>query len=225
MNMEAGQLISLDRIIGRLGVACALSACAFAVAPAQEYATTQRGSLTMAGDEVSPELTPAQRRAGLQAADALLALLKKTELFRDLSGVSVSAWREVNIERGGWQTGRPFSYGVGASVSYLVWNQDGKGGRGIENGPTLHVEIRVNGTPCVPSDNDGVVADSGAPVSESRDNGARVTGQFRGRPIYDGSCVFFTGGSASPSSRSRRSGICASRLHDCMNGAPQTAPA
>jgi hypothetical protein len=159
-------------------------------AGAQDYATTSRGSYTLEADRTNPDLPSDQTRAGLKAADTLLVLLKNTDLFRNRAGVNVSAWREVNVDRGAWGAGRPYYYGVGASVSLLVWEQDGVGKRHLSNSAAISVLIRVNGIPCAPIDNDGDEPDGGPPVSESRDNGARITGAFRGHDIYDGQCVF-----------------------------------
>lgn len=164
----------------------------------QEYAASQRGTFKVTTDAVNPDIPAAQVRAGLEAADTLLAILKKAELFRNPVGVNVSAWREVNLDRGRWQTGRPYYYSVGATISQLVWKRDANGTRSLEEGPVTRVMIRVNGIPCAPIDNDGVEPDSGPPVSESRDNGARITGSFRGHAVYDGECLFMVRGTGSP---------------------------
>jgi hypothetical protein len=160
----------------------------------QDYAPAARGRYVHEPDRADPELPAAQRAAGLTAADTLLAILGRTELFRNPVGVTVSAWREVNVQRGGWQSGRPYYYGIGASIAYLVKGDDGQ----IEDGPGISLVIRVNSIPCAPVDNDGVEPDSGPPVSESREHGARITGRFREHDIYDGSCVVIAGRPGGP---------------------------
>ena len=164
---------------------------------AQEYAPNERGAVTMAGDHVSPDIPAAQVRAALKATDTLIAILKKTELFRNPIGININLTRYVLTEPVPWQAGRPYYYGVETDISYLVWRRDYKGDRLLDNGTTLVSSIDINGIPCVPHHDDVVAPDGGPPVSESRDGGARITGEFRGHAVYS-ECVFMTRQAGSP---------------------------
>lgn len=163
-------------------------------AAAQEYASNAHGTFKLRSDNVAPEIPAAQASAGLKAADTILAILKKTELFRTLTGVSIEANREVSVEPGGWQAGRPYYYGVEVRISLLV-RQEASALPG--DGPYIDVVIRGNSSGCGDVD-DAVPADGGPPVTALDGAGARITGEYRGHPVYDGSCLFMTAHPGSP---------------------------
>lgn len=162
------------------------------MAAAQEYASTSRGTFKLLADHVAPEIPGSQARLGLKAADTILAILKKTDLFRNATGVNIEAYREVKVDPGGWQAGRQYSYGVNAHISLLVRN-----GSRVDDGASIDVLIYANGVGCVEVD-DAVPADGGPSVSILEGVGARITGEFRAHPVYDGSCLFMTAHPGSP---------------------------
>src|SRR5438067_11269116 len=99
---------------------------AASTATAQAYAPNVRGTFKLVADNVSSDVPTAQARQALKAADTLLAILKRAELFRNPIGVNVEAQRVVWLQDGEWRGGRPYSYGVQAKVSLLVKSENGR---------------------------------------------------------------------------------------------------
>jgi hypothetical protein len=143
---------------------------------------------------------PVQRRAAFAAADKILNIVRSDDALAHPIGFSVVAQRVAGItgidgaddSRG--MPNLPPHFGVLGSITYFSLGSGSAQSFDVQGG-RQDFSILANGVGReADMDQIPMPFDNGPPVL----SGFRVTGQFRGKPIYDGECTYVTSRTAPP---------------------------
>lgn len=154
---------------------------------------TRHGALVIGSDENGVR-DPAERRAGLALADALLQVFRRDTAVTSSVGYTVKLHRLAGSHSGelGGDPAMPYYAGVsGAYFGYLL--RDGKPFPEAQ-GMTPFAAY-INTLWGCPYSEDFAVEDRGKPMLDGGPPilaGVRQTGELRGHPIYNGQCVVVT---------------------------------
>lgn len=166
------------------------------VAQGTGAALTHPGSLTVGADyQVGAVLPPgAVRRAALAVADSILTILRRDDGLAHPVGYATALHRASGLSElsrdDSRLAGLPPHAGVAGTVAYFELDDDGHGGQQLSPvGQKFSFSVMANGIGRFPELTYMPVPIDGGPAILSR---YRVTGQFRGRPIYNGECTFIT---------------------------------
>jgi hypothetical protein len=175
--------------------ATALGAAAPALCAAQGTgaALTHVGTFAVGGDQTYGAVMPAtQRRAVLSAADNIIAILQRDKALAHPVGYNVSGHRLGGLSVLGQDDPRPASqpphFGFIGKITYFDLDDDGHGGTVIAPvGGSVDFSVVANG---IGRSTDlsllSTPLDGGPPILSRY----RVTGEFRGRPMYNGECTY-----------------------------------
>jgi hypothetical protein len=157
---------------------------------AQGDPTTHPGSLATKPDVGYGKQMPAgpQRTAALAEAQAVLDVLRTDAALTSPIGYAVVVKRLASARLPGDAPGMPYHAAVLGAIDYFGWEDDGHGGKqiGLTGGVVpFHVAINTFG-------DQGEIEST----DEEVDHGPRIfydlkeTGEFRGRPVYNGACTY-----------------------------------
>ncbi len=163
-----------------------------ASAQAQGDPQTHPGSLSTKPDVgFGKQMPPGpQRTAALAEAQSVLDVLRTDPALTSPIGYAVVVKRLASARLPGDAPGMPYHAAILGAIDYFGWQDDGRGGKEI--GPTggivpFHIAINTFG-------NDGEIENT----DEELDHGPRIlydlkeTGEFRGRPVYNGACTYIS---------------------------------
>lgn len=157
---------------------------------------THPGTLSTSADsQVGAPLPPgAPRRAALASADDILAILRRDDGFAHPIGYATAVHRAAGLSELGSDDNRlaslPPHFGVAGTLSYFDLEVGGHGGQQFSPvGTKVDFSVVANGIGRVPELSYVPVPIDGGPPIFGR---YRVTGQLRGRPIYNGECTYVT---------------------------------
>ncbi len=172
-----------------------LAICAIAIslsnrAGAQADPNTHPGALSTKPDVGYGKQMPAgpQRTAALAEAQSVLDVLRTDAALTSPVGYAVVVKRLASARLPGDAPGMPYHAAVLGAINYFGWEDDGHGGKqiGLTGGIVpFHVAINTFGDQGEIESNDDEV-----------DHGPRIlydlkeTGEFRGRPVYNGACTY-----------------------------------
>lgn len=188
---ELGRSARIHHIATALGSACLCVNAAHAQGTGA--ALTHPGVLAVNADQALGKSAPvAQRKALFAAADKLLSILRADEGIVHPIGYAVIASRVAGIAYVDGEDDKPVPnlpahFGVTGRVSYYSVSSTGAmelGGGRVPMSVIANGIGRVEDVETIPPQ-----LDNGPPLL----SGYRVTGQFRGHPIYNRECVVVTG--------------------------------
>lgn len=183
-----------------LALGAALLSSAWAppcLAQKADAATTHAGQLALQADAqlglVVPNAT--QRRTLFAASDRIVAILRRDDALAHPVGYATIVHRAAGVTGAGGESlapSLPPHYGVVGALAYYAVGDDGKVGDG---GGRVRISIIANGIGRIEDVEQITPAlDGGPPVLGDY----RVTGQFRGHPVYNGECVVISRRTAMP---------------------------
>ena len=167
-------------------------------------ARTHPGSLRVTSEIAGARgLTMAQRAAATAVTDRIVAILRRDPAIAHPVGYSVVLKSTARVRLPGDAPGMPFHSIVFGVVKYFETTDNGRGGRDVvEGNGGFDFQIAVNaagyreemeGTDSEPDRKPRIMGADPANTSVYR-----VTGTFRGRPIYGGSCTYLTNRTVPP---------------------------
>ena len=159
-----------------------------------DAAAMHAGSFVMRPDEQLEVALgdAASRRSALALADQLVAILRRTPALASPVGYSTIVSRPAGSAPAGYDTGMPYHAAVVGALSYFMTQRSASGTATFtNNGGNLPFAIYANMAACEERSTIDTARplDGGPPVM----TGYRRTGEFRGHPVYNGSCVVIAG--------------------------------
>ena len=182
------------KIIAALGILAPMAADA----QRADAARTHAGTLSTKPDQESGKriTDPAQRAAAFAAAQRVLDVLRRDPALASPVGFDVVLRRLASARLPGDAPGMPYHSAVLGALDYYAMESDGRGGQRLtRDGGSVPFHVAVNDV--------GSAADIESTDAEA-DGGPRVmldlkkTGEFRGRPVYNGACTYISRRSAPP---------------------------